>query len=58
MITITPQAIEKFLADSKRYLAQEEPRFTRVAGPLPPAAPRPRQPAGPSQSRWEARSTL
>lgn len=57
MTTITPHAIEKFLADSRKYLAHENPRFKRVAGPLPPAYPKPR-PAGPTQIRWENRSSL
>jgi len=57
MSSITPHAIEKFLADSRRYLADENPRFTKMARPLPPAPRKLRQP-GPSLSRWEARSSL
>jgi hypothetical protein len=56
MINITSQAIEKFLNDSRKYLAHENPRFKRFAGP-PPAPLRPRREAA-NQTRWEIRSNL
>lgn len=40
MTSITPHAIAKFLADSRRYLAHENPRFNKPARSLPPAGTR------------------
>jgi hypothetical protein len=57
LINITPQAIEKFLSDSRRYLAHENPRIKLVAGPLAPTATKSRQPT-PVHTRWEFRSSL
>jgi hypothetical protein len=57
VITITSQAIEKFLVDSRKYLAHDNPHFKRVAGPLPPASVRHRREAA-NQKRWEIRSSL
>lgn len=57
MITITSQAIDKFLADSRRYLAAENPFFKRVAGPRPATLPAPRQ-AVPARMHWASRSSL
>lgn len=57
MITITSQAIDKFLADSRRYLAAENPYFTRIAGRRAAPHPAPRQ-TMPAPMHWASRSSL